>query len=167
MLVTDVTSGMLDTKCPAVRQFEMLMTVFAICQSHHFSQIVGYSDVDDFMIVSLIILVTEFVNNIFKLSPTQKVSNIRHQHRCSLIAVQIKIHEIDLIYSKCPRNSEIRSILAQSEIGFTKLINVGLFDFSCKVKCQKDLLNIFNFRQHPSDKFHYVIQILIIQKSPT
>ena len=79
----------------------------------------------------------------------------------------MKIHEIDLIYSKCPRNSEIRSILAQSEIGFTKLINVGLFDFSCKVKCQKDLLNIFNFRQHPSDKFHYVIQILIIQKSPT
>ena len=78
----------------------------------------------------------------------------------------MKIHGIDLIYSKCPRNSEFRSILAQSEIGFTKLINVGLFDFS-KVKCQKDLLNIFNFRQHPSDKFHYVIQILIIQKTPT
>ena len=113
------------------------------------------------------ILVTEFVNNSLKLSPTHTVSNIRHQHRCSFIVVRMKIHEIDLIYSKCPGNSEFRSILAQSEIGFTKLINVGLFDFSCKVKCQKDLLNIFNFRQHPSDKFHYVIQILIIQKPPT
>ena len=144
------------------------------------SQIVGHSDVVDFLMIFVtepvwswfllrwwLFQSLEFVTNIWNLSPTQTVINIRHQNWCSLSAVKMKVHEIDLIYSKCPRNSEIRSILAQSEIGFTKLINVGLFDFSCKVKCQKDLLNIFNFRQHPSDKFHYVIQILIIQKSPT
>ena len=45
------------------------------------------------------------------------------------VIMKTSVHEIDLIYSKCPRNSEFRSILAQSEIGFTKLINVGLFDF--------------------------------------
>ena len=41
---------------------------------------VGYSDGGDSFKMS--------VNNISKLSPTQTVSNIRHQHRCSLIYVK-------------------------------------------------------------------------------